>query len=113
MGTCVGATDDTAATATADKCLTCAAAEGEGESTLAGLGETCSATTEDSGCIDGHRCATYTAVEEDTTADPVVQAVEAGERCAAEADCDLDGVTCGAMQLGASLVAAVAIVNLM
>ena len=72
----------------------------------AGKGEGCNSKTDDTGCIEGHQCATYagTAVTETTPA---------GERCAASADCSTEGITCGAMQLGASLVAAVAIANFM
>ena len=61
------------------------------------------------GCAEGNQCATYVAVEKTDT----VAAVEAGQRCALVADCAGEGVTCGAMQLGASLVAAVALANLM
>ena len=105
----------TAGTADATtKVLTCTAKETgekteEGTATLAITGAVCDAGKDDMGCVEGNQCATYVAVE----AKDDVAAVTAGQRCAVVADCANEGVTCGAMQLGASLVAAVALAHLM
>merc|ERR1719352_1516847 len=112
------AADMTAGTADATTgVMTCTAAAGAGK---AAAGAGCNPTTENTGCIEGHKCGTYTAVTAvaavaavaaDPNASPPVAAVEAvaevkgveaGDRCTLEADCANDGVTCGAMQLGAS-----------
>merc|ERR1719361_1995153 len=73
----------------------------------AAAGEACTA---DDGCDTGLKCGTYEA----ESTDPVVAA--GGKACVASADCDSDdNITCGdgAMALGASLVAALAVANLM
>ena len=114
-GQCVTCAEGYTLADVTDDVGTCAAdgdGEGDGDdANLAGLGEVCSPTEENSGCIAGHRCGTTAAIPADTEAG--TEEVPETITCVAEATCDEEGVTCGAMQLGASLVAAVAIANLM
>merc|ERR1712151_775525 len=98
-GNCVTCADGfTLNTADATKCDAAA---------KAAAGETCAA---DADCDTGLKCGTYEA--EDPTADVAAGALA----CVASASCDSDdNITCGdgAIALGASLVAALAVANLM
>lgn len=104
-----------------DSIVTCpAVATGDGETDGetkkeggAAKGEACDPVGEGTGCADSLQCGTIAAVAASGEGDSKVEEVIASVECADATQCSTEGIVCGAMQLGASIVAAVAVANLM
>ena len=104
-----------------DSIVTCpAVATGDGETDGetkteggAAKGEACDPVGEGTGCAEGLQCGTTVEVKASGEGDTAIAAVGGSVLCSDATLCATELVTCGAMQLGASIVAAIAVANLM
>merc|ERR1712139_94276 len=103
------ATTDTFTKNDADTMGKCTAAAGDAGKALEG--KECDGDGEDKGCADGLQCGKTEEVKR--AADATDCTAAPGSEVCVKTEACKEPVVCGAMQLGASLVAAVAIANLM